>query len=697
VNPVNVHRATITPNRWLLAVLPLSGLAIMMGGTAASAVPRVPAAPARPATTCDLVNPSYVAAATDWYGTDVVLFNDTVGNTLPARNIAPGANLGSLYGLAVDRRRGQVYAAATMDFRPFGLGGPGAVYRIDVATGQASLFTALDAGADPGPRSLVDPSIARWSGKMSLGDVDIDATMSELFVVNLYDRRIHRFSVPDGALLGAFDHGAAGEPWAENARVMGLGYRDGWLYHGVVDSRERLDLPGTLAGYVYRSRDDGADLTEVARFALDYRRERPWQAWNDATLNLSWPDSVYQPLVSDIDFRLDGAPILGLRNRAPLACFNGLGGDALPTRPEAPGRWSVVTDREWYQDSLYPPDFPEALFGGLAPFPGLDRIVATAFSPTGQWLEYGAVWFDNATGRIHGPADGRQPLIDNECQWMGDIELFCPPDASIPTPTPSATATPPASATPTTTNSPTATSTPTSTPTAPPTPTATPVPAPMFLPVLLNRPCVPHEQRADVALVLDLSTSMARPTRDGRTKLAAALDAAGQFVAQMRLEPDAQGRGDRVAVVGFNDTAWTAAGLTGDRVVIEAALAGLAGRMAEGTRLDLAFRQGQAVLAATHRTEASQPVLVLLTDGLPNLVPTPVGGGSQEDTVLAAALAVRAAGTRVFTIGLGQPDDVLADLLARAASSPADYAYAPDGADLANIYREIAGRLTGCP
>jgi Mg-chelatase subunit ChlD len=149
--------------------------------------------------------------------------------------------------------------------------------------------------------------------------------------------------------------------------------------------------------------------------------------------------------------------------------------------------------------------------------------------------------------------------------------------------------------------------------------------------------------------------------------------------------------------VAFNDRAWTQLGLSRDRAAIEAALAGLAEQLAQGTRTDLALAQGLAALAATGRDEASQPVLVLLTDGLPNRVPTPVAGGGQEETVLAAAKRVKAAGIRLFAIGLGQPEEVPGPLLSAAATSPEDYFFAPDGEDLEDIYRRIAGSLTGCP
>jgi len=282
------------------------------------------------------------------------------------------------------------------------------------------------------------------------------------------------------------------------------------------------------------------------------------------------------------------------------------------------------------------------------------------------------------------------PALDAEV-----IDL-CPTD----TPTPTATDTPLPTPTPTFTPTPTrtATRTPTPTPTATVTPTATPSVFRIYLPILLweKEVCVPEFVYTDAVVVLDMSTSMYRETRGGRTKHEAAVEAARLFVDQFDFTPDVRGRRDQVAVVGFNDTAWTAVGLTSDPAAIGAALDGMTARIAQGTRLDLAFTQGQAALGAGPRIAGNRPVVVVLTDGLPNHVPFPPGG-RQEDTVLAAARAVKDAGSRVFTVGLGEEDDVLRDLLLAAATSPSDYYFAPDGEDLGGIYRQIAGRITECP
>ena len=255
--------------------------------------------------------------------------------------------------------------------------------------------------------------------------------------------------------------------------------------------------------------------------------------------------------------------------------------------------------------------------------------------------------------------------------------------------------------TPTPTDTPTPTPTDTPVPTATPTNTLTPTPSTyvIYLPISRLDPeeCIPELIYADAVLVLDMSTSMYRETRSGRTKHQAALAAARTFVEQLTLDGDVLGRHDRVGIAGFNDTAWTATDLSSDGDAIDGAIESLLERIDQGTRLDLALQQGQAILDASERIDDNKPILILLTDGLPNRVPLHPETGRQEETVLDAATAAKEAGTRVFTIGLGDPSDVAHELLEEAASSSEDFYYAPDGDDLEAIYRQIAGRITECP
>jgi Mg-chelatase subunit ChlD len=178
---------------------------------------------------------------------------------------------------------------------------------------------------------------------------------------------------------------------------------------------------------------------------------------------------------------------------------------------------------------------------------------------------------------------------------------------------------------------------------------------------------------------------MAEPTRSGRPKIDAALDAARTFLGLLDLRAPPAPGGDRAAIVAFHAEAWILAPLTADRAALEAALDTVV--LGQQTRLDRAVAVGAATLAdASRRRPGNLPVLVVLTDGRAN--PVPVGAAVAE------AAAAKAAGVTVFTIGLG--DDVEAEALATMASSPAGFLRAPDGEDLAAAYAEVARELP-CP
>jgi hypothetical protein len=77
--------------------------------------------------------------------------------------------------------------------------------------------------------------------------------------------------------------------------------------------------------------------------------------------------------------------------------------------------------------------------------------------------------------------------------------------------------------------------------------------------------------------------------------------------------------------------------------------------------------------------------MILLTDGIQTGTP------GEE---LRAAAQVRAADVRLYTIGLGGDADATA--LEQMAGGPSRYRFAPDSADLARIYAEIASDIQ-CP
>jgi hypothetical protein len=264
-----------------------------------------------------------------------------------------------------------------------------------------------------------------------------------------------------------------------------------------------------------------------------------------------------------------------------------------------------------------------------------------------------------------------------------------------PPPIPTFTPPPPPTVPPTPTDTPPIPPTPT--PTDTPTPTPTPKPRPIYLPIIISERCENESVFADVVLVLDISTSMNRPSVEGKPvkKLTAVIDSAVEFVNRMNFVPNSKGQHDQVAVVGFNDDAWLAQSLTNDKAAVLKAIQNLPKKQKEGTRLDLAFARGAEALPDALRLPGNTPTVVLLTDGLPNRVPFPPGG-SQELTVIAAAQLVKDAGLRVYTIGVGAPnapdliDRVDPELLRACASSPSMSYISPDASQLTNVYTEIA-------
>lgn len=208
------------------------------------------------------------------------------------------------------------------------------------------------------------------------------------------------------------------------------------------------------------------------------------------------------------------------------------------------------------------------------------------------------------------------------------------------------------------------------------TPTPSPTPRPIYLPWLRRDHCPKRVQHADVVLLVDSSDSMLDDSRAGRSKLAAAVEAAGRFVRLMDY-----GAGDSTGVVAFNARATVELSLSRDRGAILAALDRLP--QATGTRIDLGLDAARRTLEGPGRTPANSAVVILLTDGRPT--------GTTAQAVMDAADALHRNGALVYSIGLGQ--DVDAALLRAIAREPERLLLAPDAEDLAQVYEQIARTL----
>lgn len=191
----------------------------------------------------------------------------------------------------------------------------------------------------------------------------------------------------------------------------------------------------------------------------------------------------------------------------------------------------------------------------------------------------------------------------------------------------------------------------------------------------LDGACLPHRTSADVMLIIDRSGSMeGQPLADAKT-------AAKLFLDRMDLSQDQAG------LVSFSDTGILDQPLTSSagavRVAIDALAAG------GNTNIADAISKAQTELAGPRRKAGNAPVIILLSDGVPNV------GADPSGEARAAAAAAKGADTRVFTVGLG--DQIDSALLRDLASSTSDYFFAPTSADLESIYQQIAGAISGAP
>jgi hypothetical protein len=128
--------------------------------------------------------------------------------------------------------------------------------------------------------------------------------------------------------------------------------------------------------------------------------------------------------------------------------------------------------------------------------------------------------------------------------------------------------------------------------------------------------------------------------------------------------------------------------LTNDASTVIHAITNLAA--GGSTRIDLGIDGAQTELAAHPGADAA-PVIVLLTDGVPD--------AGTSNNVVTSANAAKAAGTRLITVALGT-SGVDTNLLRYIASSSADFYNATDSSQLDAIYNLIANslcRLTNLP
>jgi trimeric autotransporter adhesin len=442
--------------------------------------------------------------------------------------LSKGSEVGATWGMAYQRSSKFIFTSALLKRHSgFGTGGPGAIYKIDVSGGTqiTSLFVDLNtdlsvsAGTDPrNPLSGAD-SLSKFKtapnrdstafglvGKMSLGDIDISDDEKTLWVINTFDRKLYELPIgspatkpttkiahtlPDpGCIKGVF------RPWATK-------FWRGKIYVGGVCTAENGGDSTNLRAYIYSFTPGDVNpnnFNEEFSLPLNYPRGftsvssgtdktsaawRPWVAkWSDIKSPLpgaaTYSQTIHpQPILSDIEFDVDGSMILGFMDRAghqlgnnnyspnpndtqtyegassgdllragmningtftleSNATVNGVvSGGANQTPPQGPNGGEFYW-QDMYGKSInknYPDGaiggggHQEISLGGIALFPGKNEVVETVFDPLGAFRAGGVRWFDNTTGasprayQIFGTDAGGSTF--GKANGLGDLELLC--------------------------------------------------------------------------------------------------------------------------------------------------------------------------------------------------------------------------------------------------------------------------------
>lgn len=267
-------------------------------------------------------------------------------------NLTTDAQVGTLWGVAYARSAKTLYFSSFMKKHAgFGPSGPGAIYTINPANGNPSLFFNAGAavGANPHDQNDFDRDNGNvaWDavGKVSFGGMALNGAETRLYAMNLFERTLYEFptDVPPTAQnirKQAVPATLPGCPSADDVRPFAVHWNEGRLFVGLTCTAESTVTGAApngdaskLAAYVYTV--DPATLAfsaqPVFQAALNYPRgcadsaqlgvgncfSAAWRPWSKVfrTIGTDGRGILPQPWLTDIAFDR-GNLILGLRDRS---------------------------------------------------------------------------------------------------------------------------------------------------------------------------------------------------------------------------------------------------------------------------------------------------------------------------------------------------------------------------------------------
>ncbi|WP_218160689.1 SdrD B-like domain-containing protein [Arsenicibacter rosenii] len=450
----------------------------------------------------------------------------------PPNHLANASEVGSIWGNAYNKFTKKIFMSATLrrhaGLGPMGLGG---IYILDVTNPAAptvsqfvnvtALGAVIDNPSDPVLSNVArgldagkttpthDPGTLSQIGRAGIGDLDISADGNTLWFVSLHDKKLYSVDItaynadgvtkPTAANTRSFaipDPGCTGGTY----RPYGLAVKDGDVFVGAVCDAGVSQNKSDMRAYVYKW--DGTAWTTVFDFPLTYPKGFPdangsiinrtgWYPWTDdwatytaalRTMGTDHYSFVYpMPILSDIEFDIDGAMILAFADRAGFIggnrnyspdinnttqfYNNTAGGDILrafyangtyilenaakagpavgygPANNQGPGFGEFYNENLVYQYNGSSPliDHAETVLGALAIRPGSGEVLVTAMDPLGfdtpanySYNPFdigGVIHANNTTGQKNSGYAVYQGRIDSglfgKAAGLGDIELGC--------------------------------------------------------------------------------------------------------------------------------------------------------------------------------------------------------------------------------------------------------------------------------
>ncbi|MCX6209932.1 MAG: hypothetical protein NTZ59_10685, partial [Bacteroidetes bacterium] len=420
---------------------------------------------------------------------------------LSVTTIATAAKVGSVWAHAWNKYQKKLFSAAFLKrhvgFGPLGLGG---IYAIDYSVPASPVVTnfldvttiginlgSVLSNTNRGLSAIktnpnADASTFDQVGKVGIGGMDLSEDGNTIYLMNLYDKKVYAIDItaylatgtsPTAANVTSYqvpDPGCVGGEY----HPFALKVYDGKLYAGMVCDAS-TGTKSNLVGFIKAMDLTTNSWSDVFDFPLTYPKGYPSAAkpqvtgWYPWTSNIStlWNGSgviVYPtPMLSDIEFDLDGAMVIAMIDRVghqlgnynyDNAAYNAgeqtdAGGDLLrafysngsyilennakagPVTGYAPNNNQGPGFGEFYHDDFNVTGgyHTEMATGGLLIVPGSGEVLAGMVDPS--VFSGGNIWANgvrknsNSTGQ---PISGKSYYTESgislfgKANGMGDIE-----------------------------------------------------------------------------------------------------------------------------------------------------------------------------------------------------------------------------------------------------------------------------------